>query len=70
MVGEATEDLVKEDVIFDCFVFSCSSIRNSMCCAVTVISSFQPNTQSPSHVFKEEVMATFKKKILLMGLWS
>jgi hypothetical protein len=60
MVEEETEDLVKEDVIFDCFVFSCLSICNSLYGEITVV-SFQPYTQDPSHVFKEGLMTVDTK---------
>jgi len=62
MLEEAIEDLVKEDVIFNCLVFSCLSICNSLGGALTVvISFFQPYTQGPSHIFKEGVMTTYTK---------
>ena len=62
MIEEATEDLVKGDAIFNCLVFSCLSICNSLGGAVTVvISFFQPYTQGPSHVFKGGVMTTYTK---------
>jgi hypothetical protein len=62
MVEEATEDFVKEDAVFDCLVFSCLSVCNSLGGALTVvISSLQPYTQGPSHVFKEGVMTTYTK---------
>jgi len=62
MVEEATEDLVKEDAIFDCLVFSCLSICSSLGGALTiVISFFQPYTQGASHVFKGGVMTTYTK---------
>lgn len=61
MVKEATGGLVKEDSIFDCPVFSCLSICNSLVRALTVVISFQPYTQGPSHVFKEGVMTSYTK---------
>jgi hypothetical protein len=62
MVEEATGDLVKEDAIFDCLVFSCSSICNSLGGSLmVVISFFQPYTQGPSNVFKEGVVTTYTK---------
>jgi hypothetical protein len=61
MLEEAIEDLVKEDAIFDCLVFSCMFICTSLGGALTVVISFQPYTQGPSHIFKEGVMITYTK---------
>jgi hypothetical protein len=71
MLEEAIEDLVKEDVIFDCLVFSCLSVCISLGGALTdVISFFQPYTQGHSYIFKEGVMTAYTKIFSFDGLWS
>jgi hypothetical protein len=63
-----TEDFMKEDVSFVCFVFFCMSLCTSLYDAMTVIVFiFQPYPQGPFHLFEEGVMTTHAKMFSFDG---